>query len=79
MIDNLKRLPHQRVMDGDTYFIPRKSRSASPTTDLFSNARKKCDDVKRKLLPNNELLLISTVSICCISCLSNILKESKIK
>ena len=72
----MKRLPHQRVIDEDTFFIPRKSRSASLTTDLFSNGRKKCADLKRKLLPKDELLLISTVSICCIRRSTNIFKKS---
>ena len=72
-IDNqkMKRLPHQRVMDEDLYFIPRKSRSSSLTTDLFSNGLKKGSDLKRKILPKDELLLVSTVSTCCIQCHTN--------
>ena len=56
-------------MDEDTYIIPR---SVSLTTDLFSNGPKKFADLKQKILPKDELLLISTVSICCISCSTNI-------
>ena len=64
----MKRLPHQRLIEEDKYFNPRKSRSSSLTTDLFSTTPKKYPaDHKLKKIPKDDILS-STVSRCSVFC-----------